>query len=230
VREQDSVEHFRFGHRREGGEILSRLLLPYASTTGNIVLALPRGGVPVAEPVASALSAPLDVLPVRQLGAPGRDGVAVGALASGGVEMKDEAVIQMLGLSDDEVAQVVATEKAELSRRERAFRGRRKPPRLAGRTVFLVTDGLATGGAMRAAVRSVRRDGPEKVIAAAPVAANDAVRELQSEVDAVVCAIATDTLGAVGDWYWDFRKTNDRQVRALLARAELRKNAPREAH
>ena len=94
----------------------------------------------------------------------------------------------------------------------------------------LVTDGLATGGAMRAAVRSVRRDGPEKVIAAAPVAANDAVRELQPEVDAVVCAIATDTLGAVGDWYWDFRKTNDRQVRALLARAELRKNAPREAH
>jgi predicted phosphoribosyltransferase len=227
--EQETVEHFRFGHRREGGEILSRLLLPYASQAGNIVLALPRGGVPVAEPVANALGAPLDVLPVRSLGVPGHAELAVGAVASGGVEIKNEEVIQTLGLSPAELERVVETERAEVSRRERAYRGRRKPPRLAGRTVFLVADGLVTGSIMRAAVRAVRRDSPERVIAAAPIASNDVMRELEEEVDAVVCAIATDELRAVGDWYWDFRKTNDRQVRALLARAEMRKSAQRDA-
>jgi predicted phosphoribosyltransferase len=226
--QETAAEHFRFGHRREGGEILSRLLLPYASQGGNIVLALPRGGVPVAEPVASALGAPLDVLPVRNLEVPGHAD-SVGAVASGGVEVKNEEVIQTLGLSQDEVERVVETERAEVSRRERAYRGRRKPPRLAGRTVFLVADGLVSGATMRAAVRAVRRDSPEKVIAAAPVASNDVVRELANEVDAVVCAIATDELCAVDDWYWDFRKTNDRQVRALLARAEMRKSAQKDA-
>jgi predicted phosphoribosyltransferase len=227
--QETAAEHFRFGHRREGGEILSRLLLPYASQAANIVLALPRGGVPVAEPVASALGAPLDVLPVRSLEVPGHAELAVGAVASGGVEVKNEDVIQTLGLSQDEIDRVVEAERAEVSRRERAYRGRRKPPRLGGRTVFLVADGLVSGSTMRAAVRAVRRDSPDKVIAAAPVASTVVVRELESEVDAVVCAIATDELRSVSDWYWDFRKTNDRQVRALLARAEMRKSSLRDA-
>ena len=180
------------------------------------MLGLPRGGVPVAAEVACALRAPLDVFCVRKLGVPGDEELAMGAIATGGVVVVNDRVISELGVSARALADVAATERAELERRERAYRGDRPAVPLAGRTVILVDDGLATGASMRAAVRAVRAAGPGRVVVAVPVAAAETCRSLETDADEVVCALAPDGFRSVGGWYEDFSATSDDEVRRCL--------------
>jgi predicted phosphoribosyltransferase len=180
--------------------------------------------VPVAFEVASALGAPLDVFLVRKLGAPGHEELAMGAIATGGVRVMNDTVVRELGIASQTVEAVAATEQAELERRERAYRGGRPPPQVAGRTVILVDDGLATGSTMRAAVSALRhdgpsRDGPSRLIVAVPVAAPSTCEELRAEVDEIVCARTPDPFFAVGLWYGDFSPTTDAEIHDLLSRA-----------
>jgi predicted phosphoribosyltransferase len=184
-----------------------------------LVLALPRGGVPVAFEVARALGAPLDVFLVRKLGVPGHEELAMGAIATGGVRVVNEAVVRELGIGGEVIDAVAGRERAELERRERAYRGERPAPEVRGRAVILVDDGLATGSTMRAAALAVRRQEPERVVVAAPVAARATCAELLAEVDDVVCAATPEPFYGVGRWYEDFSQTTDEEVRELLARA-----------
>jgi predicted phosphoribosyltransferase len=183
------------------------------------VLGLPRGGVPVAFEIARALGAPLDVFVVRKLGVPGREELALGAIASGETGVLDARTVQALGIEPEQIQAVVAKEKRELERRERTYRGQRPPPDLAGRTVVLVDDGLATGSTMLAAVRAVRDAGPAWVVVATPVAAPEVCDSLRAEADEVVCLATPRPFGAVGAWYEDFSQTTDDEVRVLLERA-----------
>lgn len=192
-----------------------------------LVLALPRGGVPVACEVADALDAPLDVLLVRKLGVPGQEELALGAIASGGVRVLNEELLAELGLPPSEVDAIAARELEELKRRERSYRGERPAPSLEGRTVVLVDDGLATGATMRAAAKAVRQLGPAAVVVAVPVAPPDAVDALRQEVDDVVAVLTPERLSSVGQWYGDFSQTTDEEVRALLVRAAGRERAAR---
>ena len=207
-----------FQDRADAGRALARLLERYAGRPDVVVLALPRGGVPVAFEVAAALRAPLDVLVVRKLGVPGHEEYAMGALAAG-VRVLDDALVRRLGLSPREVEAVVDAEQRELERRERLYRGEAPAPELAGRTVLVVDDGLATGSTMRAAVRAVRGRGPTRVVVAVPVGAADTCAALRDEADEVACVAAPEPFEAVGIWYEDFGQTGDDEVRALLARA-----------
>ena len=207
----------RFRNRAEAGRILAESLHGYAGRDDVVVLGLPRGGVPVAAEVAAALGAPLDVLVVRKVGVPGHEELAMGAVASGGVLVLDEALIQMLRIARAAIEDVVQRELVELERREAAYRGERGPPELAGTTVVLVDDGLATGSTMRAAVRTVRGRDPARIVVAVPVAAAETCRELEREADEVVCAATPRSFRAVGLWYDDFRPTSDDEVRGLLA-------------
>ena len=213
-----SVEH-GFTDRREAGCRLADALSAYAGQPNLIVLALPRGGVPVAYEVARALGAPLDVFLVRKLGVPGQEELAMGASARGGVRVMTETVLRQVALPPTVVERVAAREVEELRRREALYRGDRPPPDLAGRTVIIVDDGLATGSSMRAAVRAVRRFEPAKVVVAVPVAAAETCRALRAEADDVVCAVTPPTFYAVGLWYADFSQTSDDEVRELLAAA-----------
>ena len=211
----------RFRDRRHGGEALGEQLRHrYADRDDLLVLGLPRGGVPVAYEVARALDAPLDVFVVRKLGVPGHEELAMGALASGGVLVLNRDLIERLGIDDEAVARVVARERAELARRERAYRGDRGPVDVAGKTVILVDDGLATGSTMRAAASAIRAQRPERLAVAVPVAARQTCEELRDEVDELECTLTPDPFAAVGLWYEEFASTEDDEVRGLLAQAQ----------
>ena len=207
-----------FADRAEAGRALAAELAGWAGRDDVIVLALPRGGVPVAAEVAQALGAPLDVFLVRKLGVPGHEELAMGAIASGGEPLLNEETVRALGITPEQVARVVAAERAELARREREYRGARSAPELRGRTVILVDDGLATGSTMHAAALAVRRAEPARIIVAVPVASEDACELLRDAADEVVAVATPEPFYAVGAWYADFTQTTDAEVRALLAR------------
>jgi predicted phosphoribosyltransferase len=202
--------------RREAGADLASRLSHYKGRRDIVVLALPRGGVPVAYEVARALEAPLDVFLVRKLGVPGHRELAMGAIASGGVQVLNDDVVRWYGISDKDIAEVAREEQQELERRERAYRGGRPPLELTNRAVLLVDDGLATGSTMKAAVQAVRARRPSRIVVAVPVGAADTCREFSSVADETVCARTPDPFSAVGLWYRDFTPTSDAQVKELL--------------
>jgi predicted phosphoribosyltransferase len=214
----------RFRDRFEAGRLLAERLREYAGRDDVIVLALPRGGVPVAYEVAKALGAPLDVFVVRKLGVPGHEELAMGAIASGGVAVLDERLIGAIGLSGEHLERVIAAELQELERREAAYRGSHDSPDLADKTVILVDDGLATGSTMRAAAVAVRRQNPARIVVAVPVAAAETCDEFRDVVDEVVCGATPRPFHAVGLWYDDFSQTSDEEVRELLTRAAQRED------
>jgi predicted phosphoribosyltransferase len=209
----------RFQDRREGGERLAERLRDYANRTDVIVLALPRGGVPVGFEVAEALRAPLDVFVVRKLGVPGHEELAMGALASGGVQVLDDELIRLARVSAGDIERLTAATSAELSRQEARYRGDRPFPDVNGKTVILVDDGLATGSTMRAAVHALRAQRPAAIVVAVPVGAPETCDALRAVADAVVCLDTPDPFRAVGLWYEDFSQTTDDDVHALLDRA-----------
>jgi putative phosphoribosyl transferase len=218
-----------FRDRTEAGQILAAELTPYTNRPDVLVLALPRGGVPVAYEVARALHAPLDVFLVRKLGVPGREELAMGAIASGGVRVVNEDVVRELEISEDAIAIVAAEERRELARREGAYRGGRPLLDVRGHTVILVDDGLATGSTMRAAIAALRKQRPARIVVAVPVAAPDTCAEFQAEADEVVCAYTPQPFYAVGRWYEDFTQTTDDEVHDLLQRvAEEHTSAPQQ--
>lgn len=204
--------------RRSAGRALAALLEPYARRDDVIVLGLPRGGVPVAYEVALALDAPLDVFLVRKLGTPGHRELAMGAIASGGIRVLNDDVVNALGIPSEEIDAVAREEQRELERREVAYRQGRVMPSLKDRVVILVDDGLATGSTMRAAVKAVQQQQPARTIVAVPVGARETCEELRSMADEVVCALTPPTFSAVGQWYVNFDQTTDDEVRALLTR------------
>jgi putative phosphoribosyl transferase len=208
----------RFRDRSEAGRVLAEELSRYAGRDDVVVLALPRGGVPVGYEIAKALGAPLDVFVARKLGVPGYPELAMGAIASGGRAVLDQALVQRLGISEDAVRQVVAQERRELERREAAYREGRSPLDLSGKTVILVDDGLATGATMRAAALAVKEHRPERVIVAVPVAAAQTCDDFRGDVDEIICAVTPEPFYAVGLWYENFDQTTDEEVRELLAR------------
>jgi putative phosphoribosyl transferase len=209
-----------FHDRAEAGRLLVEKLAAYANRGDVVVLALPRGGVPVAFEVATALQAPLDVFLVRKLGVPGHEELAMGAIASGGVVVRNEEVIIGLGIPIHVLEAVVTQERQELERRERLYRGDRPFPDLHGSTVILVDDGLATGASMRAAVAALRRHQPAHSVVAVPVAAPDTCEALRAEVDEIICARTPEPFYAVGVWYEHFSQTTDDEVRDLLDQAK----------
>jgi putative phosphoribosyl transferase len=208
-----------FKNRADAGRRLAERLDQYARRADVIVLALPRGGVPVGYEVAHALGAPLDVFLVRKLGVPGREELAMGAIASGGVRVLNEDVVSDLGIPPHWVDVVADRELDELRRRETAYRDGRPAPDVRDKTVILVDDGLATGASMRAAVAALRKRGPAAIVVAVPVGAAQTCDELRDLADDVVCAQMPDPFYAVGSWYADFDQTTDDEVRALLSAA-----------
>lgn len=207
----------RFRDRVDAGRILARALAAYAGTPELLVLALPRGGVPVAFEVARALRAPLDVFVVRKLGMPGHEEYAIGAIASGGVMVVNDEAVQAFGITQAELDAVASEERLELERRERSYRGGRPPPDVRGKTVILVDDGLATGSTMRAAVAALRLEGVRRLVVAVPTGAPETCDEIGALVDDLICAITPEPFQAVGLWYEDFGQTTDEEVRDLLA-------------
>jgi putative phosphoribosyl transferase len=197
------------------------MLTAYALRQDVLVLALPRGGVPVASVVAQTLHAPLDVFVVRKLGVPGHEELAMGALASGGVLVLNEEVVQLFHISEQIIEAVAAQERQELERRERSYRDDRPPPVVNDRTVILVDDGLATGATMRAAVKALRRQGPAHLVVAVPVAAPSVCAEFQADGIEIVCARTPEPFYGVGFWYEQFPQMTDQEVRDLLAQATL---------
>ncbi|HKC55167.1 MAG TPA: phosphoribosyltransferase [Vicinamibacterales bacterium] len=208
-----------FMDRRDAGRVLASRLRSYAGRDDVVVLALPRGGVPVAYEVASALGAPLDVFLVRKLGTPGHRELAMGAIASGGVRVLNDDVVRWYGIPESAIESVAREETEELERREHAYRRDRPAPDLADRIVILVDDGLATGSTMRAAAQAVRAHGPSRVIVAVPVGARQTCSEIAAVADEVVCARTPEPFSAVGQWYVDFDQTDDGEVRDLLQKS-----------
>ena len=208
----------RFRNRTDAGRQLAEKLAAYTDRPDVLVLALPRGGVPVGYEVARALGAPFDVFLVRKLGVPGYEELAMGAVASGGVRVLNDEIVRGLGISEHEIDAAAARELQELARRERLYRGDRPPPDVAGRTVILVDDGLATGATMRAAVAALRQRQPARIVIAVPTASPDTCEALKAEADDVVCAMTPEPFFAVGHWYEDFTQTTDDEVGELLAR------------
>jgi putative phosphoribosyl transferase len=215
----------RFKNRSEAGRFLAERLSAYANRPDTLVLALPRGGVPVAYEVAKALGAPLDVFQVRKLGLPGHEELAMGAIATGGVRVRNPEVVEYLRIPDEVIDEVTARERQELERRERLYREGRPARSPRGRVVILVDDGLATGSTMLAAVLALRQQQPASIVVAVPVAAKQTCEELRTVADEVVCAVTPDPFYAVGLWYEDFSQTTDEEVRELLARAENKRAA-----
>jgi putative phosphoribosyl transferase len=213
------MRNVRFHDRTEAGRRLAAKLERYANRTDVLVLGLPRGGVPVAYEVAQALRAPLDVFVVRKLGVPGHEELAVGAIATGGIRVLNEDVIEDLGLTEQDLDAIAARELRELKRREQLFRGDRPLPRIKGRVVILVDDGLATGSTMRAAIAAVRQQAPARIVVAVPVAAQATCIEIRREADETVCAETPEPFYAVGLWYVDFAQTTDQEVHDLLERS-----------
>jgi len=217
-----------FRDRREAGQALAQKLHSYVGRDDVIVLALPRGGVPVGYEIASRLGAPLDVFIVRKLGVPGHGELAMGAIASGGIRVVNKDVLQYLPNAELILDAVVAKEEPEIERREREYRDGHPMPRLGGKIVILVDDGLATGATMRAAVAALRQHDAAKIVVAVPVGAPETCREFQKEVDETICAITPEEFYGVGQFYEDFSQTSDEEVRELLAAAanELRERHP----
>jgi predicted phosphoribosyltransferase len=209
----------RFANRAEAGGMLAQKLAKYANRPDVIVLALPRGGVPIGYEVARVLNVPLDVYLVRKLGIPGYEELAMGAIASGGVRVLNDQVLRAIGIPEYVIDAVAQWEQKELERRERVYRGDRPPPEVRGRTVILVDDGLATGATMLAAVRALRKQQPVRIVVAVPTASPDTCELLKTEADEVICAMTPEPFHAVGLWYDDFSQTNDEEVRELLARS-----------
>jgi erythromycin esterase-like protein/hypoxanthine phosphoribosyltransferase len=207
-----------FRDRREAGRLLAEKLAAYAHRPDVLVLALPRGGVPVAYEVARALGAPLDVFVVRKLGVPGYEELAMGAVATGGVRVLNEQLVERLGIPEQMIDAVAAHERQELARRERLYRGGRPPPDVRGRTVILVDDGLATGATMHAAIQALRQQHPARIVVAVPTASPETCEEMKAKADDVICGITPEPFHAVGRWYRDFSQTTDEEVRVLLAR------------
>lgn len=208
----------RYHDRTEAGRRLARALREYAGRPDLLVLALPRGGVPVGAEIAQALQAPLDVFIVRKLGVPAHPELAMGAIASGGVRVIDRAVMEQFGVTEAELAAVAAVEGQELERRERLYREGRPSPDVAGRTVILVDDGLATGATMAAAATALRARQPASLIVAVPIAPPETCEAIRVLVDDIICPVTPEPFVAVGLWYDDFSETTDEEVRELLAR------------
>ncbi len=208
-----------FRDRREAGRLLASQLAACAGRPDVVVLALPRGGVPVAYEVARALHAPMDVFLVRKLGVPGHEEYAMGAVASGGTRVINPSVVEVLHIPPETMKEVIAREERELERREREYRDDRPFPDLRGKTVILADDGLATGSTMLAAVMALRQKQPARVVVAVPVGSPQTCDAFRDHVDEIVCAITPDPLYAVGLWYSDFSQTTDEEVRDLLADA-----------
>ena len=207
--------------RRHAGRILASRLEQYANEEGLIVLALPRGGVPVGYEVAMRLRASLDVFVVRKLGVPGDEELAMGAVASGGVRVLNDEVVEELAVTESAIAEVTARELAEVLRRERAYRRNLPPLDLRDRTVILVDDGLATGATMTAAIYGVRQHSPNRVVVGVPIASPSICEEMSKLVDDMVCAATPERFASVGAWYANFEQTTDAEVRALLDAARI---------
>ena len=208
-----------FRNRRDAGRRLAGRLSGLAGRPDVLVLALPRGGVPVGFEVAAALDAPLDVFLVRKLGVPGQPELAMGAIASGGLRVIDRRLVERLDISSSEIAAVEARELRELERRQSAYRDGRPAPAVPGRTIILVDDGVATGSTMKAAIQALREERPAAIVAAIPVAPPSAVAPLEALADEVVCLATPEPFLAVGRFYDDFEATSDEEVRGLLALA-----------
>ena len=208
-----------FIDRRNAGRVLASRLAKYTGRDDVVVLALPRGGVPVAYEVASALGVPMDVFLVRKLGTPGHRELAMGAIASGGVRVVNEDVVHWYGISDSAIQRIAREEQEELERRERAYRGDRPAPDLTNRILILIDDGLATGSTMRAAAQAVRARRPARVVIAVPVGAPQTCAELAAVADEVICARMPEPFSAVGQWYLNFDQTDDDEVRELLQKS-----------
>ena len=208
-----------FRNRTDAGQTLAGHLQHYKSTPDVLVLALPRGGVPVAYEVARELNAPLDVFTVRKLGVPGHQELAMGAIATGGIRILHDGVIQELGIPQKTIDIVSDQEQQELERRERIYRGERSAPVIENRTVIVVDDGLATGSSMRAAVRALRRRNPARLVVAVPTAPAEACQQLRESADEVVCVVTPDPFYAVGGSYVDFGQITDDEVKEVIERA-----------
>lgn len=208
-----------FKDRRDAGRKLAQKLSAYAGQSNLLILALPRGGVPVAYEVALALNAPMDIFIVRKLGLPGREELAIGAIASGGIRVLNSDILRMLSIPEEVMNFVVKREAAELQRREKLYRGNRPFPEVRDHTVVLIDDGLATGASMRAAIAGLRAQGPARIVIAVPTAAPDVCDAFRSEVDEIVCAVTPEPFYGVGRWYEDFSQVTDEEVRILLEEA-----------
>lgn len=205
--------------RVDAGKQLAKRLTDYADRDDVLVLALPRGGVPVAYEVAKSLRVPLDIFLVRKLGVPGHEELAMGAISTGGVRVLNDDVVSYLGIPGDVIDAVAAGELKELERRERAYRGNLPEPDVRGKTVILIDDGLATGSTMRAAAAALRQQNPARIIVAVPVSAPQICDEYRMGVDEIICAKTPEPFLGVGMWYEDFSQTTDDEVRALLSKA-----------
>ena len=210
---------FTFPHRTEAGRALARELSRYTDQNDVVVLALPRGGVPIAFEIAHALHAPLDIFLVRKLGVPRYEELAMGAIASGGTRVLNESVVEQMRITDADIEKVARREQQELERRERAFRDDREPVPVSDRVCILVDDGLATGSTMRAAIMALRKQKPKRIVLAVPVAAADTCAEFESLADEMICLYTPEPFMAVGRWYDDFAQLTDEEVRDYLERA-----------
>jgi putative phosphoribosyl transferase len=209
----------RFRNRADAGRRLAAALSRYARRADVVVLALPRGGVPIAFEVARALDAPLDVFVVRKLGVPGHEELAMGAIASGGARVVDAGLVRELRITERDIQGVADAEQRELERRERRYRGDRPLPDIAGRTAIVVDDGLATGASMRVAVAALRQEHPARIVVAVPIAPPETCDALRRDADEVVCALTPEPFYAVSLWYEDFSETTDDEVHDLLEQA-----------
>jgi len=216
------MDRVAFRDRADAGARLASMLRRYSGRDDVVVLALARGGVPVGYEIASALEAPLDVLVVRKLGVPGREELAMGAIARDGVRVLNEDVLRDLSIRREALEAAARREAKEVERRERAYRGSRELPDVAGRIVILVDDGLATGASVRAAIATARRRGAGRLVVAVPVGSPSACRDVSAAADEVVCAATPESFAAVGQFYADFRQTSDEEVKGLLDRASRR--------
>ena len=210
----------KYTDRYVAGKVLAKKFTAYANRSDVIVLALPRGGVPVAYEIAEALLAPLDVFIVRKLGVPGHEELAMGAIAMGGVVVFNEDIIRDLKLPQTAIDHVIEAEQKELKRRELIYRGDRSSLHLAGKTIILVDDGIATGATVRAAIKALRQQKPNRIILAVPVAEVTICQEMEMLADQVVCPKKVEHFYAVGQWYQDFSQTTDIEVHELLAKVD----------
>lgn len=211
----------RFKDREEAGTLLTRKLIDFKNDADVIVLALPRGGVPIGFVIAHELHKPLDIYLVKKLGVPGQEELAMGAVSTSGEVILDKGLIERLEISDGDLDELIAEKQAQLRERDILLRGKRKPLELSGKTIILVDDGLATGATMATAIKGIKNHHPKKIIVAVPVASREALDLIQQEVDEVICLLVPDFFYSVSVWFSDFRQTTDGEVIALLKRAEV---------